>query len=66
MRGLTGGVVDDTPAVADQGAALPVSKPGLPSSWAAVQPPPPPVVTVQVKDVEPVALVESLAVTVTL
>src|SRR5689334_5288760 len=54
-----------TPAVAVQGAALPVSKPGLPSSWAGVQPPPA-VVTFQVKDVEPLALVVSLAVTVTL
>src|SRR6266567_3874905 len=31
-----------TPAVADHGAADPVSNPGLPSNWPAVQPPPPP------------------------
>jgi hypothetical protein len=53
-----------TPAVAVQGAAVPVSKPGLPSSWVAVQPPPPPeVVIVQVKAELPEALVVSLAVT---
>src|SRR5215469_18469239 len=54
-----------TPAVEVHGAAEPVSKPGLASSWAAVQPPPG-VVMVQVKLAEPVALVVSWAVTVTL
>ena len=42
----------------------PVSKPGLPISWAAVQPPPLELI-VQVKLAEPEAPVVSLAVTVT-
>src|SRR5215469_1075904 len=53
-----------TPAVEAHGAAEPVSKPGLPSSCEAVQPPPE-VLMVQVKLAEPEALVVSLAVTVT-
>src|SRR3954454_10020354 len=54
-----------TPAVLVHGDAEPVSRPGLPSSCLAVQPPPPEV-TVQVKLADPVAFVVSLAVTVTL
>src|SRR5690242_11515792 len=53
-----------TPAVEVHGAAEPVSKPGLPSNCAAEQPPVVPIV--QVKLVEPDALVVSVAVTVTL
>ncbi len=43
-----------TPAVAVQGAAVPVSKPGLPSFWPGlVQPPPPAGLIVQVNDALP-------------
>ena len=42
-----------TPAVAVQGAALPVSKPGLPSRWPEHPPPPP---MVKVNDVDPLPL----------
>ncbi|MEV6021792.1 hypothetical protein [Streptomyces sp. NPDC052036] len=52
-----------TPLVAVQ-PVLPDSKPGLASSWAEEQPPSPEP-TVQVKEVEPEAPVESFAVTVT-
>ena len=54
-----------TPAVEVQGAAEPVSKPGLPRSWEAVQPPPL-MLMVQVKLADPWAPVVSVAVTVTL
>jgi hypothetical protein len=37
-----------TPEDVLQGVAVPVSKPGLPSSWAAVHPPPPDGLIVQV------------------
>ena len=55
-----------TPEDAVHGAAVPVSKPGLPSNWAAVQLPPDPEPTVQVKLALPAAPVVSVAVTVTL
>jgi hypothetical protein len=51
--------VETTPEVLVHGDAVPVSKPGLPSSCAAVQVPPPPpplVVIVQVKVVLPEAV----------
>src|SRR3954470_21870167 len=55
-----------TPEEALHGAAVPVSKPGLPSFWpAAVQPVPPVPLTVQLNVVEPAAPVLSFAVTVT-
>ena len=54
-----------TAGVDAHGAAAPVSKPGLPSSWALVQPPPPLVLIVQVNDADPCAPVVSVAVTVT-
>src|SRR5947209_4531386 len=56
-----------TPELAVHGAAVPVSKPGLPSFCpAAVQPvPPPDGLIVQVNDVEPAAPVVSRAVTET-
>ncbi len=54
-----------TPLLAVQ-VVLPDSKPALPRSWVDVQvPPPPEVLTVQVKEAEPEAPVESVAVTVT-
>ena len=53
-----------TPVVESHGAAVPVSKPGLPSSCLAVQPPLE--LTVQENEALPVALVVSVAVTVTL
>jgi len=55
-----------TPAVADHGAALPVSKPGLPSFWPGLPQPPPVPLIVQVNDVLPEAPVLSLADAVTL
>jgi hypothetical protein len=55
-----------TPLLAVQVVA-PDSKPALPSSWAEVQvPPPPDVLTVQVKAAVPVAPVLSVTVTVVL
>ncbi len=54
-----------TPELAVQGAAVPVSKPGLPIFWPELEQPPV-VPIVQVKDVLPEAPVVSLAVTVTL
>src|SRR4051812_49768776 len=55
-----------TPEEALHGAAVPVSKPGLPSFWpAAVQPVPPVPLTVHVNVVEPAAPVLSFAVAVT-
>src|SRR5690242_4752403 len=56
-----------TPALADHGAAVPVSKPGLPSfcpGLGQVPPPPPPMVHENVA--EPLELVVSRAVTVEL
>src|SRR5947209_7873999 len=53
-----------TPLVPVHGAAAPVSKPGLPSSCAGVQPDDG--FTVHMNDVFPVAPVVSLAVTMTL
>src|ERR1700722_12150496 len=53
-----------TPAVADHGAAEPVSNPGLPSSWVWVLQPPTLLIT-QLKEAEPCAPVVSVAVTVT-
>src|SRR5215469_4537980 len=56
-----------TPAVDDHGEAEPVSKPGLPSNWVPdPEQPPPLVLIVQVKLVDPLAPVVSVAVTVTL
>ncbi len=52
--------------LAVHGAAVPVSKPGLPSNWAAVQPLPEPDPTAHVKLAVPLAPVVSVAVTVTL
>src|SRR5215469_9931254 len=54
-----------TPAVDVQGAAEPVSNPGLPRSWVWVVQPPPGLLIVQVKLAEPCAPVVSVAVTVT-
>src|SRR5258708_22027482 len=53
-----------TPAVEAHGAAEPVSKPGLASSWELVQPPPL-VLIVQLNVADPCAPVVSVAVTVT-
>ncbi len=57
-------VLASTPEVADHGEMLPVSKPGLPNSCCAVQPPPDELI-VQVKLADPDAPVVSVAVTVT-
>ena len=54
-----------TPADADHGAAVPVSKPGLPSFWPE-QPPPPPPVMVKVNVAEPEPPLAAVAVTVAL
>jgi hypothetical protein len=57
-------VLASTPAVEVHGLIEPVSNPGLPSSWAAVHPPPAELI-VQVKLADPEAPVVSVAATVT-
>ena len=53
-----------TPALAVQGVAVPVSKPGLPSFWPGLVQPPPVLLIVQEKLAEPVAAAASFAVAV--
>ena len=52
-----------TPADAVHGAAVPVSKPGLPSFWPEQPPPPPLMVKVNVVEPEPPAVAVAVAVT---